>query len=736
MRILMVLMGLEIGGAETHVTELAIALKDRGYDIEVASNGGVYAQELEQHGIMHHCLPLNRRKASALIKSYKGLKKLIMRGKYDSVHAHARIPGFLCGLLQKKLNFRFITTTHWVFKTGPVLNRVTNWGEYAIAVSDDIKQYLIDNYDMPEGRISVTVNGINMEKFSPTVRCDEVFDEFSLDKDKRTIVYVSRMDTDRSLAAHQLIACAPELERLYPGIQIIIVGGGNDYDAVKSEADAVNAKVGRNMIATTGARTDIYKFVSVADLFIGVSRAVLEAMSAAKPVIIAGNEGYIGAFHAGVLQTAIDTNFCCRGCEMSTPEKLLSDINAIFDIPPEEIVHMQKYNRKVIAENYSIEKMTDDYEHAYSELLKDNPRLKSDCIISGYYGYRNIGDDSLLHAIVNNLKDIKPDIRIIALSKNPKETEEKYGIKSINRFNLFKINSAMKTSRLLISGGGSLVQDVTSTKSLVYYLKIISMAHKNGMITMVYANGIGPVNNEKNRARAAEVLKDVDVITLRDEISFGELESLGVPTDNVTVTADPAYSIIPADGELLKICEENGIDRDEKYFLVSVREWEKNAPDFEQTIVRFCEYVNARYGYTPVFVPMHKKFDFGICSRIRRSLDFKTVLIKKKINAAQLMILAESAQLVLGMRLHLLIYALNVGTPIIGLSYDPKVDSVIKSHSKNFSFDVSELDAKKLMLAADFIAENRKSIVENNLAVSETLAAKAFDDAKTAVSLL
>ncbi len=76
------------------------------------------------------------------------------------------------------------------------------------------------------------------------------------------------------------------------------------------------------------------------------------------------------------------------------------------------------------------------------------------------------------------------------------------------------------------------------------------------------------------------MLKNVDVITLRDEISFGELESLGVPTDNVTVTADPAYSIIPADGELLKICEENGIDRDEKYFLVSVREWEKNAPDF------------------------------------------------------------------------------------------------------------------------------------------------------------
>ena len=68
-------------------------------------------------------------------------------------------------------------------------------------------------------------------------------------------------------------------------------------------------------------------------------------------------------------------------------------------------------------------------------MLEVNPRIKTDCIISGYYGYRNIGDDSLLSAIIANLKDVKPDVRIIALSKTPKETEEKYGVKSINRFN-------------------------------------------------------------------------------------------------------------------------------------------------------------------------------------------------------------------------------------------------------------------------------------------------------------
>ncbi len=736
MKILMVLNGLEIGGAETHVMELALSLLKRGYEVEVASNGGAYVAELEKNGIVHHNCPLNALKLKNLTKSYKRLKQIIRRGKYDIVHAHARIPGFLCGILQKKLNFRLITSAHWVFKTGPVLNVLTNWGEQSVAVSDDIKQYLIDNYKMNPNDISVTVNGINMEKFSPTVTADEIYEEFSLSKDAPTIVYISRMDTDRSLAAHHLLSCCKKLNEDYPDLQLVIVGGGNDYEKIESKARIINETVDRKMVVTTGARTDIYEFVAIADLFIGVSRAALEAMSAAKPVIIAGNEGYIGAFHGGVLDKAIETNFCCRGCQPSSPKKIYDDIHAIFDLDQEQLVHLQKYNRKVIADNYSIDIMTDDYEAAYKKLLSIDPFKNNDVVVSGYYGYRNIGDDSLLQAIITNLKDIKPDIRIVALSKNPNETAEKYGIKSINRFNFVKIKKTIEKSKLLISGGGSLIQDVTSTRSFMYYLNIINMAVNSGVKTFVYANGIGPVISDKNKARAKKVLDQVDLITLRDSNSLGELENMGVDNPNCIVTADPAYSILPADGELNGLLKVNGIEKDEKYFLISLREWEKNAEDIEETMVKFCEYINARYDLTPVFVPMHKKYDFGICSRIRRQLNFKTVLIKKSISASQLMILAENASFVIGMRLHLLIYSLTVGTPIIALSYDPKVDSVLKSHTKNISFDVSDVELNKLLNSADYIIEEREAVKENNLAVSETLSALTYDDAKRAVELI
>lgn len=93
-KILMALMGLEIGGAETHVVELSKELKKQGYDIIVASNGGVYEKELAEAGIRHYHVPLNQRNVLKMARSYFILKKIIKKEKVDIVHSHARIPSF------------------------------------------------------------------------------------------------------------------------------------------------------------------------------------------------------------------------------------------------------------------------------------------------------------------------------------------------------------------------------------------------------------------------------------------------------------------------------------------------------------------------------------------------------------------------------------------------------------------------------------------------------------------
>ena len=219
-KILMTTMGLNIGGAETHIVELTKELKKRGYDVMVASNGGVYVDELTEAGIKHFDVPLNTRNIGKMYKSLKLLKKIVSEENVDIVHSHARIPGFVTGILHRSMKFTFVTSAHWVFNTGHGLKYLTNWGQKVIAVSEDIKQYLMENYNTPEKNIYVTINGIDTDKFSPNVSGEEIINEFGLNPDKPIVSYVSRMDADRAMVAEQLIDSAEEISSKIDGVPV------------------------------------------------------------------------------------------------------------------------------------------------------------------------------------------------------------------------------------------------------------------------------------------------------------------------------------------------------------------------------------------------------------------------------------------------------------------------------------------------------------------------------------
>ena len=718
----MVLMGLEIGGAETHVVELSAELKKRGNEVYVASNGGVYESELEKYGILHYTLPLNKKDPSSLLKSYTGLYRIIKKNKFDIVHSHARIPSFICGLLQKRLKFRFITSAHWVFKLTPVLKFMTNWGERSVAVSNDIKKYLTDGYGYDEKRIDVTINGIDTDKFSKDTDFSSIEKEFSLTKTNHRIVYVSRIDTDRSAVAFNLINISDRLLEKYPDLQIVIVGGGNDFERLCGSIEEKNKKLGERVLIATNSRVDINKFVASGDIFVGVSRSSLVAMSAEKPVIIAGNEGYIGVFDKSKEDISIKTNFCCRGCVMPDDSKLFFDICSIFDGGNYD--EMSKFNRNFILKNYSVGKMTDDYENAYKKLLYKNPFRKHDILISGYYGFKNTGDDSLLRSIIDNIRDKRCDADITVLSKTPRETSLVYGVKCINRFNIIKIFYRLKSTRLLISGGGSLLQDVTSTKSYKYYSTIIKLAQKQGAKVMVYANGIGPLRNEKNRTDCKAMLDRVDVITLRDENSLSELKRIGVKKDAV-VTADPAFSLKPSGP---KIAEKA------PYFIVSVRKWKKLPADFIENMGFICRTIKQEHNVTPVFIPMQGYIDKDICLEIAKLCGGK--IRDSFSDISDMLGYIKNAEFVIGMRLHILIYALNMNVPIIALSYDPKIDSIVDKWDFCKAFDVSKIDCGEILAQSEYILQNRTDISGKINEISEEMRKNTARDTEIALNLM
>lgn len=751
MKILMTLMGLDIGGAETHVLELSRALAEMGEDITVASKGGVYVKELEECGIKHVTLPLHTKNPFSVIKSYFGLKGLIKKEKFDIVHAHARIPAFICGLLHRRLHFRFVCSAHWVFDVNALWRRIADWGEKTIAVSEDIKQYVIDNYGVFSDNISVTINGVDMKKFSADTDCADVARELGLPEKRRTIVYVSRMDTDRSGAARMLAEIAPSLKEKYGDLQIVIVGGGDDFEYVKSLAENANSTAGTDFVHMTGARTDINKLIALGDVFVGVSRAVLEAMSASKPVVIAGNEGYIGLLGKENMDVAVATNFCCRGCEETTNELLFRDLCRLLDMDAEEIKEIGEKNRAIIAESYSAMRMAKDCKAVYASLYPYDYKKYGDIVFSGYYGFGNMGDDSLLVSIINNLRRLDPDVRITALTKSPRKMRRKYGVRCVGRFNLFAVIRELKHAKLLISGGGSLFQNNTSAKSLEYYVQVIRLAKRMGLPVMVYANGIGPLYGERSHEKVKKVLREVDEISLREPSSYDFLGEIGLEKqilERIRVTADPALTLAPQTrARRAYIFENAGIKAPDECFAVSLREWHdlrtsEASADRSEFVSRMADAIagiSERLGKIPVFIPVQRSFDDRIC------LDVKS-LVEKRIGrkcpflralaASEVIALIEDMSFVIGMRLHMLIYASAAGVPAIGLSYDPKVEAFLEYADQPKAFDAGKADKAVLIKAAEELTQNRDAICAKVSKRGDELKCLAATDAKKAIELV
>ena len=96
-----------------------------------------------------------------------------------------------------------------------------------------------------------------------------------------------------------------------------------------------------------------------------------EAMAAGKPTIIAGNEGYIGIFDEDKAELAYSTNFCCRGCEASSEEKIAQDVGNFFGMWEEDKKRLSAFSREYIKENYSVKRMADDAEKVYKSVLAE-----------------------------------------------------------------------------------------------------------------------------------------------------------------------------------------------------------------------------------------------------------------------------------------------------------------------------------------------------------------------------
>lgn len=347
-------------------------------------------------------------------------------------------------------------------------------------------------------------------------------------------------------------------------------------------------------------------------------------------------------------------------------------------------------------------------------------------LISGYYGFNNIGDESILRTVIDNLREKLPDVDITVLSQNPGLTAEKYGVKAVRRMNPPDIFRSVGRCDLLLSGGGSLLQDATSRKSILYYLAILALAQLLGKRTFIYSQGIGPITAPRNRRLTAWVLRRTDGIVVRDEGSRDLLRKIGVPEDLIHVTADPVIRVKKPDPALgLTLLEKEGCPRQPGRLTVG---WAVKArkPDrpFLQEVAKCILWLREAYGADSVLIPFFHDEDVSVCTGVAEQLEGQVGCLREKYLSEETLSIIGCMDVLVGVRLHSLIYAAVMGVPMIGVSYDPKVDSFLSSIRRDTPFTVQDFTLEKFQGAFRETMEHREAICADTARSLEELISK------------
>ena len=314
-------------------------------------------------------------------------------------------------------------------------------------------------------------------------------------------------------------------------------------------------------------------------------------------------------------------------------------------------------------------------------------------VISGYYGFNNLGDEAVLAGITSLLKNKEEELKITVLSASPQKTAELYDVEAVSRTSLIQILAALAEADLFVSGGGSLLQDVTGSFSVPYYLGLAWLAKLQGTKTVYYAQGAGPLNQGWSRKLTALSLNRFELLGVRDQGSKELLQAAGVKKE-IELTVDPVFALYdPLNNRRQKIKGKIEVG-------ISVRPWSVDyLNELAAGLNQFAQGKNIKY----ILFPMHQGSDDQISLELKEILEPEAEISKLPQKPQAALKAFSQLDLFVGVRLHSLIFALLNQLPLLALSYDPKIEGLM-----------SELDYLPLIkledLEADLAAEKLEAV--------------------------
>ena len=723
MKVIHLISGGDSGGAKTHVLSLLQNLNKTITAQLVCFRDGPFAEEARAMGIPTmicggNNIPHLRRELAAYIR----------QGGYQLIHCHGSRANMIGALLRKPTGLPVVSTVHSDYKLdymGRPFARLTfgainAWAlrhlDYRIGVSDAMVDLLIDR-GFPPDRFYAIYNGID---FTPAPSQGDrlaYLRGLGADVEENSVVVgiAARLNPVKDMST--LIRGFAEGHKSCPRLRLVIAGDGEERQKLEDLAKELGVEKEVTFAGWISGGMD--RFYSALDV------NALTSLSETFPYAL--TEG--ARFHLATVATAVG----------GIPYLIDQDVNGYLFTPgdwqtlgrylaalgnDDALRHeMGEKLYEKASSKFSIQSTVDTQLHIYEEIIRRHNRPKRDrdgVVICGAYGRGNAGDDAILEAILQEMRAIDPDMPITVLTKDPKATRLTYRVRTAGRMDVLTWKKAMRHAGLYINGGGSLIQDVTSRRSLWFYLHNIQAAHKAGCKVQMYGCGIGPVLREQHRKLAASVLNaNVDVITLREPDSLKELQSMGVTKPEILLTADPALTLPAAsEDEIDSVLLRAGIPPHGKYLCFALRNWkgfEDKAPLFAQA----AKYAYETYSLTPVFAAVEKHLD-PVAGRLAAAgLDIPHYFLDDAGSAGTIIGALSRMQAVVSMRLHALIFAAGQGIPLAGVVYDPKVSAFLRYIGQENFLDLDALTADALKAMIDRMVSSPISPEEQAAAVQK-----------------
>ena len=700
MKVIHLISGGDSGGAKTHVLSLLQHLNKTITAQLVCFRDGPFADEARSMGI-----PTAICGGNNIFRIRRQLTDTIRQEGYELIHCHGARANMIGALLRKTTGLPVVTTVHSDYRLdymGRPLSRLT-FGtinayalrklDYRIGVSDAMVDLLISR-GFPADRFYAIYNGIDFTPAPPQGDRLPYLMSLGADVDDDSVVVgiAARLNPVKDMST--LIRGFAAGYRKCPRLRLVIAGDGEEREKLENLARELGVEKQVTFAGWISGGMD--RFYSALDI------NALTSLSETFPYAL--TEG--ARFHLATVATAVG----------GIPYLIDSSVNG-FLVPSgdwqalgEHLAALgnddalrhemgEKLYQKASTQ-FSIQKTVDTQLHIYREIIRRHSRPNADrdgVVICGAYGRGNAGDDAILEAILQEMRSIDPDMPVLVLSKDPKSTRLAYRVQAVHRSNFPAWLRAMRRAKLYINGGGSLIQDVTSRRSLWFYLHNISAAKKAGCRVQMYGCGIGPVTRENHRRLAARVLNaNVDVITLREPDSREELRLMGVTKPEILLTADPALTLRRAsDDEIDSVMLRAGIPPHGKYICFALRQWkgfEEKAPLFGAA----AQYAYDAYGLTPVFTAVEKHLDPVAHRLAAKSLTTPHYFLDDAGGAGTIIGSLSRMEVVVSMRLHALIFAAGQGIPLAGVVYDPKVSAFLKYIGQELFVDLDALTEEGL----------------------------------------